>query len=157
MADEDDPGQEVDPADVVDPSQYIVLERKVYEAEREDRAGARRLLAIAMLLLAFALIINAGFGIYDRREESNNEKERVNRSERLVDKVDGVAGDLEDLTEVVAAVRRATSPEAQARQAEVLQGAITEIDCNSRDALQVLGDALAEAGTAARITIRCAG
>jgi hypothetical protein len=142
--------------DDVDPSAYVVIERDLYEKERSDRESAHRLIGIAMLVLGVALIVATAFGVYDRIEANRLEEKRSARSEDVLAEVGRVNTSLSDLSEVVEAVRRATSPEAQAAQAERLAGAITELDCRNREALQELADALADAGSSVAVTIRCA-
>jgi hypothetical protein len=77
---------------------------------------------------AFVLFFSLGVGTVLQIHENN-----VKRDQQIAD-LKAIAEDID----------AATSPEAQANQAKVVQNLVVQIDCNQRDALQEVIDGLRE-------------
>lgn len=131
----------------------ITIPKKVWDASQQRDRSQRRLLAAALAVI-FVAVGMLGYRTLwidpPVRRQATAERRRTS------EKVDSAIAKIGDLQVVVDAVRSYTDPEAQKARDAALAGAVMTVDCKNRDALQQLADALAERGTATRITLTCA-
>jgi hypothetical protein len=136
----------------VNPDDWVTIPKAVFAAlvtssdiQKESNRLAWRFAKIMTVLFVLAFSLLAYKVLWsDPHAREAASRERQTQSDQI--------GDVKTVVDVV---RNYTSPEAQADRDKAFAGAVIALDCKNRESLQVLADALAERGTAARVTLTC--
>lgn len=119
----------------IDPDKWVVVERVVFQSMQDQSSGWRYATRLALIIGAVAVVILAGFGVYDRVVATDD------RSDVKAD-VSNFGDRLTDAEKVLDRVETYLSADAEAQRAESVNGIIFKVDCNGAARLQALVDGL---------------